>query len=261
MDCIPGSDDEGPSGEPLSSQKYSSYLKPSVERVYSDDEDEIWQIAALPQVYAATPDAQQHVDAPKSRFAIGKRPTLTGAGKAARPGAAPRRRLVTSAVAARQAASAPAAEAAPETGLNASLDWSTMPTSQPELRRQHPLAGSGPAFVGHAPPAPLRPLPEPAARPTAAAQPRNASGSNHARPAGASAAPALPPGPRPAAAPVPHPAATDIASHRTDDGLNVVYRKRTRTEDAGGAGPASKARATVNSGWGNNFVRIDMKVG
>jgi hypothetical protein len=261
MDFIPGSDDEGPSNEPHLSHQYLSHPKPSAERVYSDDEDGNWPIAALPQAFAATPDAQQPVDAPKSRFAIGKRPTLTGAGKALRPGAGPRR-LVSSAVSARQAAvSAPAAAAEPSTGMQASLDWSTVTTSQVEPRRQLSLAGGAPAFVGRAPPAPLRPLPEPAARLAADPLRNETTTSNSVRSAGASTAPLSAPHPPPQPAPAARPFAPEVASHRTEDGVNVVYRKRTRTDDPEEGGPASKARASVNSGWGNNFVRIDMKVG
>lgn len=49
--------------------------------------------------------------------------------------------------------------------------------------------------------------------------------------------------------------------NRTADGLNVVYLKKASEaaeQDAAGGGAAS--HKSVNKGWGNNFVRIDMKV-
>lgn len=52
--------------------------------------------------------------------------------------------------------------------------------------------------------------------------------------------------------------------HRTAEGLNVVHlnRQQQRGVDAhaGGRGGTKAKADSVNSGWGNNFVRIDLKV-
>ena len=64
-----------------------------------------------------------------------------------------------------------------------------------------------------------------------------------------------------AAAAAAPPAAT---YHRTADGLNVVYLNRhaqQTQQEVGGGARGGKAKENVNSGWGNNFVKIDMKVG
>jgi hypothetical protein len=49
--------------------------------------------------------------------------------------------------------------------------------------------------------------------------------------------------------------------NRTDDGLNVVFLQQRQPEASEGGGQEGQARRSVNTGWGNNFVRIDMKVG
>ena len=59
-------------------------------------------------------------------------------------------------------------------------------------------------------------------------------------------------------------AAPAATFHRTAEGLNVVHlnRQQQRGVDAhaGGRGGAKAKADSVNSGWGNNFVRIDLKV-
>lgn len=57
--------------------------------------------------------------------------------------------------------------------------------------------------------------------------------------------------------------------HRTADGLNVVFLNRQaqqqqqqQTGDTGGSRVKGKSQTEgVNSGWGNNFVKMDLKVG
>eukprot|EP00887_Chlorella_sp_A99_P001903 scaffold18.g1903.t1 len=61
------------------------------------------------------------------------------------------------------------------------------------------------------------------------------------------------------------PEAPKAAFHKREDGLNVAYVRRgaAAPAEAGGRAGASKAasKAAVNTGWGNNFVRIDLKKG
>lgn len=65
-----------------------------------------------------------------------------------------------------------------------------------------------------------------------------------------------------AAAVAPATAAAAATFHRTSEGLNVVYLNRQQQPDshAGGRGGGKAKADSVNSGWGNNFVRIDLKV-
>ena len=73
--------------------------------------------------------------------------------------------------------------------------------------------------------------------------------------------------PEPGLAHPPAAAAPAATFHRTADGLNVVRLNRqthsNAAEAAGGSGSGKAKGRTdnVNSGWGNNFVRIDLKVG
>jgi hypothetical protein len=71
------------------------------------------------------------------------------------------------------------------------------------------------------------------------------------------ASPVVPAACRPATA---VPAAT---FHRTAEGLNVVYLSRRTQSDgqAAGGGKAKSTSGSVNTGWGTNFVRMDLKVG
>ena len=50
------------------------------------------------------------------------------------------------------------------------------------------------------------------------------------------------------------------AVSRTDDGLNVVFLKRWQQAESSAGGDQGPSPRSVNTGWGNNFVRIDMKV-
>ncbi|KAI3428841.1 hypothetical protein D9Q98_007658 [Chlorella vulgaris] len=51
--------------------------------------------------------------------------------------------------------------------------------------------------------------------------------------------------------------------HRTAEGLNVVYLNRRTQSDgqAAGGGKAKSRSGSVNTGWGTNFVRMDLKHG
>ena len=70
-----------------------------------------------------------------------------------------------------------------------------------------------------------------------------------------------PPAPARQAAATAAPAAPPAAIyHRTADGLNVVYLNRQAQQEQPEAGGGRGRTESVNTGWGNNFVRIDMKV-
>jgi hypothetical protein len=70
-----------------------------------------------------------------------------------------------------------------------------------------------------------------------------------------------PPAPDRKAAATAAPAAPPAAIyHRTADGLNVVYLNRQAQQEQPTAGAGRGRTESVNTGWGNNFVRIDMKV-
>lgn len=55
--------------------------------------------------------------------------------------------------------------------------------------------------------------------------------------------------------------AADVVLHRTDDGLNVVYKRQKTSQDNTSISKENKQQQSVNTGWGNNFVRINLKVG
>ena len=74
----------------------------------------------------------------------------------------------------------------------------------------------------------------------------------HAKSEGVAQAPPSTAGTEPAAA-------APATFCRTADGLNVVYMKRDAASAADSEAQRKQQR-TVNSGWGNNFVRIDLKV-
>lgn len=284
---VPDSDDEGYISY-LSNKQNVNVGKQALKEIYSDDEDDVWPAANYHSHVEATPHPQAQATMPKKMFNFGRKATLTGATKAPRQPAG--RRLVTTAVAARQQASAANAEEEThqENDLNG-VDWSLgsiVKASQQSGSLQAPVVTGRPAFVGRAPPPALRPLPEahrPSAPPTAAAVPpaANATDDTVNKPrtdtaprivqTGASTLPEQPAmnngptAPFRSTAPA-APAAfnssfgTGMTTHRTEDGMNVIFNKRKRSGDDETAAPASKTRAAVNSGWGNNFVRIDMKV-
>jgi hypothetical protein len=170
-------------------------------------------------------------------------------------------------------------------GIDWSLGGSVVKYSQQSVSVAAPLVAARPAFVGRAPPPALKPLPQPS-KPAPAAvvsapntedkdtinKPRTHSAPRNVEQTDRSTATAPPTSTRPSSQYAPPPSSTTapaaasnfgnkMATHINDDGMNVVYSKRKRSGDDATAGPASKTRATVNSGWGNNFVRIDMKVG
>ncbi len=49
--------------------------------------------------------------------------------------------------------------------------------------------------------------------------------------------------------------------HRTADGLNVIFLNRQPAAAAASAAGSKGKAEGVNSGWGNNFVKMDLKVG
>lgn len=98
-----------------------------------------------------------------------------------------------------------------------------------------------------------------AERPAAAAAPRQAG---PAQPQSGSQAASA------AVASAPAAAAKPATFHRTADGLNVIFLNRQQPAAAAAAagskaaGRSGKGGADgVNSGWGNNFVKMDLKVG
>lgn len=171
------------------------------------------------------------------------------------------------------APAAPLPQSRPPAAGASFLNRRVLPPSQTrvqELRQQ--LARSAPeAAAGGG-----RPAPAPAAEGSQQAL-QQALPVPHGSQAGAAGrpAPAAPAGRasarrQAASAPPSSTAATAAAGaapaatfHRTAEGLNVVYLNRQQPEQErqpSGKG-GSKAKAdSVNSGWGNNFVRIDLKV-
>lgn len=173
-------------------------------------------------------------------------------------------------------AAATAGSAAPRPAANASfLNRKVLPrppSMVEELRQKLQPGGAVAAAAEVASPAVEVAASEPAAaaerEPGASAapwHPQPPAGSRTMQPA------PLPVPPRPAvAAPMrsaPAAAAVPTATfHRTADGLNVVYlnrqaqhKKQQEEDEAAGVGKG-RFKADVNSGWGNNFVRIDLKV-
>lgn len=265
MDFIPDSDDEYPAAGLAKRRTNLGYQKAGIDKVYSDDDDEIWSVASLPA--QATPQCHAPIGATTNRFALNRRPTLTGAIK-------PRaqyqgRRLVSSAVTARQA-SAATVNAGTEP-LDNPLQGESIAFQSGGPRHAAPRFPShaGPAFVGRPPPMPLKPMPEPA-QPSAKETTRNAPSSQlYSQPAASSGATAPARNPAPIRSQQPFasqptsrssaPEGPDVTTHKTDEGLNVIFNRRKRSVEGDEAGPSSK-RASVNTGWGNNFVRIDLKV-
>jgi hypothetical protein len=288
---VPDSDDEGHVSY-HSNRTNESNEKQALEKIYSDDEGDAWHITANYHNHLeATPHPQAPVSRPQKMFTIGRKATLTGVAKAPLRQQAGRK-LVSSAVAARQQASAnPETEETYQENDLGGIDWSLggrmSKSSQQTVPKAAPLAPARPAFVGRAPPPALRPLPEAATRAPAAPaapntappsedqnvnKPKNDSAPRVVEETNSSTLPAppstrpsylqQPPPPRPASGAAPSSNfGSGMATHRNDDGMNVVYSKRKRSGDDQTTGPATKSRAAVNSGWGNNFVRIDMKVG
>jgi hypothetical protein len=284
---VPDSDDEGHVSY-HSNRQNANLENQSLDKIYSDDEGDVWPAANYHSLVEATPHPQAVASRPQKMFSIGRKATLTGAVKAPRQQQGGRK-LVSSAVVARQHASAVEEETSHQENELSGIDWSLggnlVKSSQQSVPLPAPSVAGRPAFVGRAPPPALRPLPRPKTKPaTAAAAAPSAAPSqgetinklrtDSAPQADRSTLPAPPPtvsnGPSylgpPPSLPAAAPAApksnfgSGVATHLNDDGMNVVYSKRKRSEDDQTTGQPSKARATVNSGWGNNFVRIDMKV-
>jgi hypothetical protein len=255
------------------------------DRVYSDDEDHgpvDWQHGLS---FDDGPTDATPLGGLANRRKLGLRPTLTTRGKASRVNREPHRRLYSSAAAAAPAAQpdgggAPQGlESAAADGAPPAADWGDgLPDVWAAPRAAAPRTTAG-AFVGRTV-LPRRPAAAPAAqaveRSSDAADPqRSQAAPSHAAPLdrGASegrAAPrqaasarqpaAAPPvALRPPAAPKAPPANAPV-TNRTEDGLNVVFLKRRQQgTDAGGGEGGPAGPRSVNTGWGNNFVRIDMK--
>jgi hypothetical protein len=282
---VPDSDDEGhPS---YHSNRHDAYAgNEPLEKIYSDDEGDAWAIAANYSTrLEATPQPQAPANRFQKMFTLGRKATLTGAVKGPRQQAG--RRLVSSAVAARQQASAIVEETTQQEDDLGGIDWSlgfgSLGGITSQISKQSvpaPLIATRPAFVGRAPPPAFRPLSEarraPAVSPPSTAAPGPTEQDNVNKPR-SDAAPRVEQTDRSTAPQAtsnkpsyaPPPTATvaganfgaGMTTHRNDDGMNVIFSKRKRSGDDETTAPATKTRATVNSGWGNNFVRIDMKVG
>ena len=283
MDCVPDSGDEADYG-PSSTQHNAGvdFLEAGRggDRVYSDDEG-CYAEPFPGEGEAGSPngenaDLNQRIE-PRFRpkpFARAARPSTRPASQARRN---PHRRLVTAAAA---SAAATAASAATEAGAaqdgcedDGHVDWSQAAAAQPLGR---PTAQTGPSFMGRQLTLPRReePVRNAAAQGAEAPPPRAYNAPRDADAEVAAPGPSSRAQRGPAAISHPPPAAggaaasgrgQGMATLRTQDGLNVVYNKRKRAADdeptGAAGGKASKAKASVNSGWGNNFVRIDLKVG
>lgn len=203
-----------------------------------------------------------------ARHTLGFRPTLTARGRNSR--AKPHRRLYSGAVAAGPAAETappPAYEqqprlAAQQTNVQPVVPNCTVPSGWAQAVAAPPPVACGAAagFLGRAA------LPR---RPTPARQVHNevAQLVEDTTSAAVAVAPMQAPlaegEDRPPARGPPADAAPPKLApveNRTDDGLNVVFLRRRQQGQgtSGDQGPA--AQRSVNTGWGNNFVRIDMKV-
>ena len=251
MDFVPDSDDEGPSLHLEYTTNRLSHPKEPGNAIYSDEEDHFRSQATHALVLQAATAATED-ETPKRLLSLGKS-TLTA--RRPRPpfGAAGGRRLVSSAVEARQAVQS-AQKEEPQHKENDdvwSLDPSpsTLPSAQPlfppRVDPSPPTALPVPTsntFLGRLPPQPLKPLPQ--LPPKQDTQPTRKGASSSARPQ---------------SQPGPLLNGPGLASHTGNDGVNIVIRKRTRDE-SDQALPASKSKPSVNKGWGNNFMRIDMKV-
>ena len=291
---VPNSDDEGHAI--YTSRGYGDSVA-AIDKVYSDDDDEMWALPSNRLPVQATPRTAPPPPAPERRFTFGRRPTLTGGGatKSSRPTAGGRR-LVSNAVAERRAAAAAQAQQEQEQENTAlqTIDWPLTSTSQPVLHHNCSL----PAFIGRTPPASLKPMPvstttttTATARETSTA-PRNPIRSStlaHAGRSLESGSSSLGRQPdelsahhRPSSTTAGggssddhhqhhHQSSTGMREHVNDDGMTVLINQRKRcrgdiginNEDdmkEGGGKAINKKKPSVNSGWGNNFVRIDMKV-
>jgi len=282
---VPDSDDEGHASYHSNKQNIYAEGQP-LEKIYSDDEGDAWAIAAnYCTRLEATPQPQAPASKSQKMFTLGRKATQTGAVKGPRQLQAGRK-LVSSAVAARQQASANVEEETTHQKIEfGGVDWSSGGSMSKSSKQSipAPLVAARPAFVGRAPPPALRPLPEarraPAVPATSTAAPGPTEQNNVNKPRNdfaareeqndRSTAP-LATSNKPSYAPPPAAITAAVAgsnfgtgmtTHRNDDGMNVVISKRKRSGDDETTAPTTKIRATVNSGWGNNFVRIDMKVG
>ena len=273
MDFIPDSDDECPIARPNRNLQSVNDRGNDIETIYSDEDDEVWNFASLPVPIQPTPQNQPQSGILETHSLPNRRHTLTGAIKP-RP-QYQRRRLVSSAVVAQAASAATSeAEAQPMDDLLGSGSL-IQACGAPKPAAPRFFARTAPAFVGRPPPQPLKPLPEPKPAQPAATEPtkhspqdisgqpmeRSAASGEIRPPAGRpTSAKSLPATSQPAPFSLPSraPETTGPTIHTREDGLSVIFNKRKRSvEETEGAGSSKRS---VNTGWGNNFVRNDIKV-
>lgn len=275
MECVSDSGDEGDPTKPFPKCDSGRRLDQGTnDCVYSDDDDGWFPNPSITQPldYCSKENAngfsQPLGGSCGSIFAA--RSDITRASKLPRRARAPHRALVSKAAA---AAMSSAQENAIAAGFDreAEVDW-----SQVSFARGGNTAAAlqPPTFLGRSdvvlhPMEPQEPTQNPAApSPQPAGSPRGDSRSSGPRqsapaergnaagivPAATAAAKRAPSGRHGSGAP-------GMVTQRTDDGINVVYKKRQQESATGGEPSGKKARSSaVNSGWGNNFVRIDLKV-